>query len=78
MNGMKAEENDFRPLSGNLLSLQFFAEAKRLDDYYFRPLSGNLLSLPDSEEHGSRRYGEFSSPIGESTFSTCVAKKWNG
>ena len=36
---------NFRPLSGNLLSLQsdFIAHATELD--HFRPLSGNLLSL---------------------------------
>ena len=36
----------------------------------FRPLSGNLLSLPEFEEWVKVYQNSFSSPIGESTFST--------
>ena len=36
----------FRPLSGNLLSLQKTGVYESKDGDCFRPLSGNLLSLP--------------------------------
>ena len=38
--------------------------------YYFRPLSGNLLSLPATYSNALNIMRMFSSPIGESTFST--------
>ena len=41
--------------------------------YYFRPLSGNLLSLPATYSNALNIMRMFSSPIGESTFSTdCI------
>ena len=40
--------------------------------YYFRPLSGNLLSLPATYSNALNIMRMFSSPIGESTFSTAT------
>ena len=40
--------------------------------YYFRPLSGNLLSLPATYSNALNIMRMFSSPIGESTFSTMI------
>ena len=59
----------FRPLSGNLLSLPHPEASSRSKSFRFRPLSGNLLSLQKvRKEHDTEVL--FSSPIGESTFST--------
>ena len=70
----------FRPLSGNLLSLRKHLECAIYWQCCFRPLSGNLLSLlrlTFTEEI----LGTFSSPIGESTFSTKInihrGDSWN-
>ena len=86
----------FRPLSGNLLSLQgrmhdvrcgsgkvfvpyrgiyFLYEIRKysgLTQDGFRPLSGNLLSLQKNMVRTKIVKFQFSSPIGESTFSTTV------
>ena len=59
----------FRPLSGNLLSLPEM-NYNTIILKRFRPLSGNLLSLPEFEEWVKVYQNSFSSPIGESTFST--------
>ena len=59
----------FRPLSGNLLSLPEM-NYNTIILKRFRPLSGNLLSLRWCLEMYHRRLLPFSSPIGESTFST--------
>ena len=45
---------DFRPLSGNLLSLRILIFAQYAGRY-FRPLSGNLLSLQQSENETVQR-----------------------
>ena len=66
----KLRERRFRPLSGNLLSLQSEEKYKAYCLHGFRPLSGNLLSLRNYEKDESTFEDEFSSPIGESTFST--------
>ena len=60
----------FRPLSGNLLSLPFPALTNLAKAQCFRPLSGNLLSLPMENHVKKIKNLVFSSPIGESTFST--------
>ena len=62
--------NCFRPLSGNLLSLRRKNQRGHLLHAGFRPLSGNLLSLQELTNGIIQRTKEFSSPIGESTFST--------
>ena len=90
-------KRSFRPLSGNLLSLQKKSRAKPSRIQTFRPLSGNLLSLPYEENHNKYRFAfrplsgnllslpatysnalnimrMFSSPIGESTFSTPASR----
>ena len=66
----------FRPLSGNLLSLPYICIALRsLALLCFRPLSGNLLSLRMVNLLELRIIAKFSSPIGESTFSTSFTEK---
>ena len=62
----------FRPLSGNLLSL-LSSQAHSVNRWKtcFRPLSGNLLSLLSIwKKVFEKPLQSFSSPIGESTFST--------
>ena len=63
-------KNGFRPLSGNLLSLPPQKILLRGRTPSFRPLSGNLLSLHDRSRSKGEGKLPFSSPIGESTFST--------
>ena len=65
----RKERYDFRPLSGNLLSLQDRLVRELRADRHFRPLSGNLLSLRLLRDC-IKDLLKFSSPIGESTFST--------
>ena len=60
----------FRPLSGNLLSLPVNCTQSLKSLASFRPLSGNLLSLPGVNCRKENWCDRFSSPIGESTFST--------
>ena len=59
----------FRPLSGNLLSLPEM-NYNTIILKRFRPLSGNLLSLQIRNAEILFSKMQFSSPIGESTFST--------
>ena len=66
--------NRSRPLSGNLFSL--LAEIPLTSTGYgSRPLSGNLFSLPKAYDYGYQTVIMFSSPIGESIFSTSIMFK---
>ena len=67
---VKKCSKSFRPLSGNLLSLLYFVTVTVDYQQSFRPLSGNLLSLPYEFQFMKDFIEVFSSPIGESTFST--------
>ena len=67
---VKKCSKSFRPLSGNLLSLLYFVTVTVDYQQSFRPLSGNLLSLPYEFQFMKDFIELFSSPIGESTFST--------
>ena len=66
----RCKADDFRPLSGNLLSLPGVPNTKENNQSGFRPLSGNLLSLQIMNKAKMKLMKVFSSPIGESTFST--------
>ena len=65
------EENDFRPLSGNLLSLQLDLSIDQIRrELIFVPYRGIYFLYSTPFPHATKCRMIFSSPIGESTFST--------
>ena len=61
---------NFRPLSGNLLSLQSYGTIVAFIDTIFVPYRGIYFLYEVSDKLLNKLRKEFSSPIGESTFST--------
>ena len=64
------EIHSSRPLSGNLFSLRALVMSNEVKEACSRPLSGNLFSLQSVIRTFRPLAMEFSSPIGESIFST--------